>query len=90
MRMPISRLHCITLTDLVGQQVPSASAVAAVQSLLARRAPSDQYTRLRIGVTDDIVAGQSPEQAVRARTDAIVRALPAAPPVTPVRKPPVG
>ena len=71
----------ITLTDLVGQRVPPAPAVAAVQSLLARRAPADQYTRLRIGITDDIVGGQSPEDAIRARTEAIVRTLP-------VRKPP--
>jgi hypothetical protein len=78
----------VTLTDLVSQRVPTAPAVSAVQSLLARRAPVDQYARLRIGVTDDIVAGRSPDQAVRARTEAIVRSLPATPPVLTTTKPP--
>jgi hypothetical protein len=66
----------ITLTDLVEQRVPPASATTAVQSLLARRAPADQYARLRVEVRDEIGAGRSPDQAVRARADAIVRSLP--------------
>jgi hypothetical protein len=70
----------VTITDLVGQRVPSASAVTAVQSLLARRAPSDQYARLRADVATDIGTGRLPEQAVRARTEAIVRTLPIVPP----------
>jgi hypothetical protein len=79
----------VTLTDLISQRVPATSATLAVQSLLARRAPADQYARLRIGVTDDIVAGRSPDQAVRARTEAIVRSLPAAAPVSTTIKPPL-
>jgi hypothetical protein len=84
----------ITLTDLVAQRVPSAPAASAVQSLLARRAPADQYARLRLDVTQDIVAGRAPDQAVRARTDAIIRSLPAsqalpAPIKPPLAQPPV-
>jgi hypothetical protein len=78
----------VTLTDLVSQRVAATAATLAVQSLLARRAPADQYARLRIGVTDDIVAGRSPDQAVRARAEAIVRSLPAAAPGSATIKPP--
>lgn len=80
----------VTLTDLVGQRVSPASAVHAVQSLLARRATPDQYARLRIAVSDDILSGRSPDQATRATTEAIVRLLPSAPPATPPVKPPIG
>jgi hypothetical protein len=81
----------VTLTDLVGQRVAPASAVTAVQSLLARRAAPDQYARLRIGVTDDIGHGHSPDQAVRATTEAIVRTLPAVPAVaSPIKPPTIG
>ena len=79
----------VTLTDLVGQRVSPASAISAVQSLLARRATPEQYARLRIGVGDVIGTGRSPEQAVRATTEAIVKTLPAAPAVSPI-KPPQG
>jgi hypothetical protein len=78
----------VTVTDLVSHGVASPFAVTAVQSLLARRASVEQYTRLRMGVMDDILAGRSPDQAVRTRSDAIVRSLPATPPVTPGTKPP--
>jgi hypothetical protein len=78
----------VALTDLLGQRVSTASAAAAIQSLLARRAPPDQYAKLRVDVADDIGLGRSPDQAVRARTEAIVRVLPAATPIlTPTRPP---
>ena len=77
----------ITLTDLVEQRVPASSAATAVQSLLARRAPPDQYARLRVEVRDEIAAGTPPEQAARGRSDAIVRGLPTLP-SSPRTKPP--
>ena len=77
----------VTLTDLVGQRVSTASAVSAVQSLLARRATPEQYARLRIGVTDVIGTGRSPDQAARATTEAIVKTLPATPTVTSIKPP---
>lgn len=77
----------VTLTDLVAQRVSPASAVIAVQSLLARRATPEQYARLRVGVSDVIGAGRSPDHAARATTEAIVRTLPATPAVAPIKPP---
>jgi hypothetical protein len=69
----------ITVVDLLGQRVPLEPAVASMESLLSRDAGDDQYTRLRLSVEADIVAGQSPASAVRTRTDAIVKSLPGTP-----------
>jgi hypothetical protein len=78
----------VAVTDLVAQRVPTATAVSAVQSLLERRASTEQYARLRAGVVDVIASGRSPEQAVRSTTEAIVKSLPPQPAVTsPVRPP---
>jgi hypothetical protein len=77
----------VTLTDLVGQRVSTASAVSAVQSLLARRATPEQYARLRIGVSEVIGSGRAPDQAARATTEAIVRTLPATAAVAPIKPP---
>jgi hypothetical protein len=79
----------VTVTDLVTQRVPVGAAVTAVQSLLVRRASPEQYTKLRLGVTNDILAGQSPDQAVRANAETIVRLLPPTPPVVTPGKPPI-
>ncbi len=79
----------ITVVDLVGQHVPIAPAVTSVESLLSRGASDDQYARLRLSVEADVVAGQSPESAVRARTDAIVKSIPN-PPRPPETKGPGG
>jgi hypothetical protein len=62
------------------QRVQPAVAVNAVQDLLARRAPADQYTRLRADVANDIGAGREPDQSIRSRTDAIIKSLPGRPP----------
>jgi hypothetical protein len=78
----------VTVTDLVTQRVPVGAAVAAVQSLLVRRASPEQYTKLRLAVTNDILAGQSPDQAVRANAESIVRLLPPTPPVVTPGRPP--
>lgn len=78
----------VTATDLVAQRVSPASAIAAVQSLLARRASPDQFARLRAGVGETIAAGRSPDQAARNATESIVKGLPAAPPAVTTIKPP--
>ena len=70
----------VTITDLVVQRVQPVAAVNAVQDLLARRAPADQYTRLRADVANDIGAGREPDQSIRSRTDAIIKSLPGRPP----------
>jgi hypothetical protein len=70
----------VTITDLVVQRVQPTIAVSAVQDLLARRAPADQYTRLRADVANDIGAGREPDQSIRSRTDAIIKSLPGRPP----------
>jgi hypothetical protein len=79
----------VTLADLVGQRVPQASAISAVQSLLARHAAPEQFARLRIGVSDIIGSGRTPDQAVRATTEAIVKTLPSTPPSSVPVKPPI-
>lgn len=80
----------VAVTDLVAQRVSTASAVSAVQSLLARRADPEQYARLRAGVGDFIAAGRSPDQAVRSTTETIVRTLPPAPATSSPIRPPLG
>lgn len=80
----------VAVTDLVARRVSTASAVSAVQSLLARRADPEQYVRLRAGVGDYIAAGRSPDQAVRSTTETIVRTLPPAPATTSPIRPPLG
>ena len=80
----------VAVTDLVAQRVSTASAVSAVQSLLARRADPDQYVRLRAGVGDFIAAGRSPDQAVRSTTETIVKTMPPAPVAGPPTRPPLG
>lgn len=78
----------ITATDLVAQRVSPASAATAVQSLLARRASPDQFARLRTGVGETIASGRSPDQAIRATTESIVRNLPPSLPAPSTAKPP--
>jgi hypothetical protein len=78
----------VTATDLVAQRVSPASAATAVQSLLARRASPDQFARLRTGVGETIASGRSPDQAIRATTESIVRTLPPSPPAPSITRPP--
>jgi hypothetical protein len=79
----------VTVTDLVNQLVPVGPAVTAVQALLVRRAAPEQYTKLRVAVTNDILAGRTPEQAARSSAESIVRLLPNASPVAATSKPPL-
>lgn len=79
----------ITATDLVAQHVSPASATAAVQSLLARRAAPEQFARLRASVGESIAAGFSPDQATKSVTESITRALPTSLPAITTVKPPL-
>ena len=79
----------VAATDLVAQRVSPASATSAVQSLLARRAPPEQYGRLRASVGETIAAGRSPDQAAKAASESIVKSLPLSPPPIVSGKPPI-
>src|SRR5438094_4926124 len=63
----------VALTDLLTRRVPAGVASAAIDSLIARRAPSDDFAALRAAVERDIDAGRSPETAVRQRTQVLLR-----------------
>jgi len=65
----------VALTDLLTRRVPAGVASAAIDSLIARRAPSDDFAALRAAVERDIDAGRSPETAVRQRTQVLLRGL---------------
>jgi hypothetical protein len=69
----------VTATDLVAQRVSPASAVSAVQALLARRASPEQFARLRATVGETIAAGRPPDQAASKASQSIVKALPPPP-----------
>lgn len=79
----------VTAADLVAQRVSPASAVTAVQSLLARRATPEQFARLRAGVGETIASGRAPDQAIRSATESIVKTLPPSPPPLTTTKPPL-
>jgi hypothetical protein len=79
----------ITATDLVAQRVSPASATAAVQSLLARRAAPEQFARLRASVGETIAAGRAPDQAAKTASESIVKGLPPSLPSITTVKPPV-
>jgi hypothetical protein len=68
-------LALVTLADLMRQRVPVSPALVAVEALLERRASGEDYAQLRLGVTESILAGSSPEQSVSTRADAILRRL---------------
>lgn len=57
----------VTLVDLVAKRVPVALATSSIQSLVDRRASDRQFTELRSGVEQDILAGRAPDASVSAR-----------------------
>lgn len=57
----------VTLVDLVAKRVPVALATSSIQSLVDRRASDRQFTELRSGVEQDILAGRAPDASVTAR-----------------------
>ena len=57
----------VTLVDLVAKRVPVALATSSIQSLVDRRASDRQFSELRSGVEQDILAGRTPDASVTAR-----------------------
>jgi hypothetical protein len=57
----------VTLVDLVAKRVPVGLATSSIQSLVARRASDRQFTELRSGVEQDILAGRAPDASITAR-----------------------
>ena len=69
----------VTLVDLVAKRVPVSSAASSIRDLLDRRAGERQFAALRAEVEQDISAGLSPDEALKARVGVQLRALDAAP-----------
>lgn len=65
----------IALADLLARSVPPSAAGAAIDSLVTRRAPSEDFAALRAAVKRDIDAGRSPEAAVVARTQGVLKII---------------
>jgi len=65
----------IALADLLTRRVPAPAAAAAIDSLVARRAPADDFAALRAAVERDIDAGRAPEASVMQRTQVLLRGL---------------
>jgi hypothetical protein len=65
----------VALADLLTRRVPPAVAAAAIDSLVARRAPGDDFAALRVAVERDIDAGRTPEAAVAQRTQVLLRSI---------------
>lgn len=65
----------IALADLLTRRVPAPAAAAAIDSLVARRAPADDFAALRAAVERDIDAGRAPEASVQQRTQVLLRGL---------------
>ena len=65
----------VALADLLTRRVPPLAAAAAIDSLVARRAPSEDFATLRAAVERDIDAGRSPEAAVLQRTHVLLRGI---------------
>jgi hypothetical protein len=72
---PSLAIPLIALADLLTRQVPPTVAADAIESLVARRAPSDDFGALRAAVERDIDAGRSPEAAVTSRTQGLLHAI---------------
>lgn len=65
----------VALTDLLARHVPPSAAAAAIDTLVRRGAPNDDFAALRAAVQHDIQAGRSPEASVTARTQTLLRSI---------------
>jgi hypothetical protein len=65
----------VALADLLTRRVPPPAAAAAIDSLVARRAPAGDFAALRAAVERDIDAGRAPEASVLQRTQVLLRGL---------------
>ncbi|HXT17161.1 MAG TPA: hypothetical protein VN706_16080 [Gemmatimonadaceae bacterium] len=66
----------VTLVDLVSKRIPVDVATLSIQSMIDRRANEKQFRALRSDVARDVLAGQSPEASLAARTRAQLRITP--------------
>lgn len=67
----------VVLADLVARHVTPDVATASVAALTERGAPDGELASLRAHIEREIGRGESPDGATRARTAAILRAVPA-------------
>lgn len=65
----------IVLADLVTRRVPPGVAAAAIDSLVSRSAPIEDFAALRAAVERDIGAGRAPDAATLLRTRSLLEAL---------------
>lgn len=65
----------VVVADLVSRRVTPDVAVASVQSLVVQGAPDQEFASLRTAVERDIAGGQTPDLAMRSRTDVALRML---------------
>ena len=65
----------VALVDLLARRVPAPVATAAIDSLVAKRARAEDFAALRAAVTQDILAGRTPEAAVRARAQGLLHSV---------------
>ena len=63
----------VALADLLARRVPALVAAAAIDSLVARGAPSEDFAALHAAVKRDIDAGRAPEASVVQRTQGLLR-----------------
>ena len=66
----------VVLADLVSRRVPLELASASVDSLVVRGVRDEDFASLRAAVERDILSGRRPEDAVLARTQALLGARP--------------
>jgi len=65
----------VALADLLTRRVPAPAAAAAIDSLVARGAPADDFAALRTAVERDIDAGRAPEASVVQRTQVLLKGI---------------
>lgn len=65
----------VALVDLLARRVPAPVANAAIDSLVARRATAEDFAALRAAVKQDILAGRTPEAAVRAHAQGLLHSV---------------
>jgi hypothetical protein len=65
----------VVIADLVSRRVTADVAVASVRALVIRGAADPEFASLRTAVERDIAGGETPDLAMRARTDLALKAM---------------
>lgn len=65
----------VVLADMVARHVTPDVAISSLEPLVERGAPDADLSTLRSSVERDIAGGQAPDQAMRARSAAVLRAM---------------